>query len=183
MPRAIALQGNFTAPFSVGPLVFEHGLCFRTDCGLLSRDEMAALMTSGEAAMLLWLVDVPEDTVGWTLGPQMGAAGEMLVSLLASRGALLHRVPSSYGTTVLLVNPTKAVGVRSTVSNNAAWRSMLATAARRPEEARRWAEVAYAVAPTMTPSLVALLSEALRAVGEVKDAEALVQMEVNSKVL
>ena len=178
MPTAIALQGNFTAPFSAGPLVFEHGPIFRTDCGLLSQDELAALVASWEAAMLRWAVDVPEDTVGWTLGPQMGAAGEMLVALLASRGALLHRVGD-----VLLVNPAKAVGVRSTVSNNAAWRSMLATAARRPEEARRWAEIAYAVASTMTPSLVALLSEALRAVGEVEDAEALVQMEVNSKVL
>lgn len=175
MPRAIALQGNFTAPFSSGPLVFEHVDGFRTDCGLLSRDEFWALIASGEAAMLRWAVDVPEDTVGWRCGHMVLADA---TALLLPKGALLHRVGD-----VLLVNPAKAVGVRSTVSNNAAWRSMLATAARRPEEARRWAEVAYAVAPTMTPSLVALLSEALRAVGEVKDAEALVQMEVNSKVL
>lgn len=175
MPRAIALQGNFTAPFSAGPLVFEHADGFLTDCGLLSRDEMAALIASGEAAMLRWAVDAPEDTVGWHCGHLVLADA---TALLLPKDALLHRVGD-----VLLVNPTKAVGVRSTVSNNAAWRSMLATAARRPEEARRWAEVAYAVAPTMTPSLVALLSEALRAVGEVEDAEALVQMEVNSKVL
>lgn len=175
MPRAIAIQASHAGPFSAGPLVFERGDGFLTDCGLLSAPELLALIASGEAAWLRWPVDVPEDTVGWRCGHMVLADA---TALLVADGALLCRVGD-----VLLVDPTKSVGVRAVLSNRAAWRSMIESARDSKEDALRWAEAAYALAPTMTPDLVALLSESLRAVGRVEDALALVQMEVNSKIL
>ena len=177
-----AIQGNFNAPFSRGSLVLEEVGGFRSDCGRLGADELVALVASGEAAMLPWMVEVKEGAVGWIVGAKMGEARDALLSALGLKGALLHRLDLG-DRWVLLVDPVRAEGVRESLSHSAAWRSMIASSLRSYDEALRWSEVAYAVATTVTPDLVALLSEAMRAVGRDEDAAALVRMEVNSKVL
>ena len=184
MPTFHAVLGNFTAPFSRGPLVSSHGGGFGVEergGATLTSEELSALVASGEAMMLPYPLDMASSgCAGWHVASQMGLD---LGSHLVNRGALKHRFPLPFGRFLLVVDEERAVGVRESLSNLCAWRSMIESARDSRGEALRWAEAAYALAPTMTPDLVALLSESLRAVGRVEDALALVQMEVNSKVL
>lgn len=145
----------------------------------LTREDVEALVASGEAVWLPRPAPAEPEVRAWTLGAGFGPRRDWLEELLQEGNGVIDRI--EVGESTVLLIRERAVGfVRERLTEEARKGARSGLASGKHGEALRDAMLAWLSARFVTPELVALLVEARTRCGELEKAAATRQMEKNT---